>query len=134
VGVKAGDAAYSTQLDGSESGMGDDLNQESFNRSFNAPPGEYNEWRVRESDVVGIYWEQIDGVAYAKKATTLTDPDSGAPIGQDITMQPVTADEIHAAFPDLPVYTPTNDGRILATNISGSALYPWSMATKASRT
>lgn len=124
VGVSSSDAGYATDRDGSELGAGQPLDDDTFKRSFQVPDGGYNEWRVRESEVVGIYVEGEGGKIYVKKQKLLNDPDTGLPLSQEVCFQSIPLTEVHDAFPDLPVYSRCG-GEIIATKIPGSVLYPW---------
>lgn len=126
IGVKASDAGYSTNPVGDEQGMGKPLDQDSFDRSFDVASGGYNEWRVQEADVIGVYWEATSGQLHAKKLTILKDLDTGASVSVNIGIHPISVPEVHASFPDLPAYTRLED-QIVASNIPGSVLYPWSL-------
>ena len=124
IGISESDGGYSTMISGQELGGGDPLSHETFERSFSVPPGQYNEWRVRDCEVVGIYWEAENGELHAKKRIIMQDPDTGTPLSEEIVSDPVQVSYVHECFPDLPVYTRCN-GRIVASNIPISAIYPW---------
>jgi hypothetical protein len=124
IGVSGSDGGYSTIAAGQELGGGDPLCQEAFDRSFSVPPGQYNEWRVRDCEVVGIYWETENGELHAKKRVVMRDPDTGAPLSEEIAIAPVSVSYVHECFPDLPAYT-RSEGRIIASNVPFSAIYPW---------
>lgn len=126
VSVKASDSGSLTNPNGEEDGLGEPLDQSSFDRSFNVEAGAYNEWRVKESDVIGVYFEGDGRELYAKKYIFHEDTETGMPIAIDIGIKIITLAEVHESFPDLPVYTRI-DGKIMATNIPGSVIYPWSL-------
>ena len=122
VGVLASDAAYSTVHGGAEQGDGKPLDEGSFDGSMAVAPGGYNEWRVRESDAVGVYAESGELALAAKKLGRITD-ETELEVGQTIGIETITVEEVHEAFPDLPVYTRQGE-RIVATRIPASVVYP----------
>jgi len=97
VSVREIDSGSSTQENGEDWGFGLPLTRESFAGSFAVPAGEYNEWRVRDFDVVAVY---VDGKPLGKKrsVTMINDVplDTIAPV-------PVSFEELSGAFPGLPV-------------------------------
>ena len=126
IGIRSVDAGYSTDKYGHEQGAGDNLSQDSLIHSFDVSRGDYNEWRVRDFDVVGIYWEAENGHIYAKKHADLKHPDTGETIAQEIVMQKISVSDVHNSFPELPVFTRNGD-KVVASNANGSVLDPWRM-------
>jgi len=125
-GVGKSDIGSTTMADGSQGSLGERLSEESFAKTFDVAEGDYNEWRMIESDVVAVY---VEGRPLrAKRHVRLLDPDSGAPLGLDVSAETVDLAEVVKAFPELPVLTMTHDG-IMALSHPASTIYPWPSVT-----
>jgi hypothetical protein len=122
VGVGKSDIGSTTMADGSQGSLGDKLDDESFAKTFDVAEGDYNEWRMIESDVVGVYVENSS--PRAKRHVELCDPDDGTLMGLDISAEPVALHEVVKSFPELPVLTKTTDG-IMALKFPANTIYPW---------
>jgi hypothetical protein len=116
-----GDSGSMT-IDGGEYGLGaNQVTEEAVEHTFKVPPNErYNEWRVRESDAIGIY---VEGRPYVKKYETVKKEEHQI---TTITPQSISLQEIHDAFSELPIYS-RHEERIVATNVPGNVVYPWSL-------
>ena len=102
-----------------EGSLGEPLTAETARGSLDVPAGEYNEWRVRDSEVVGVYYE---APLAAKRRVCLES--EGVFLGEDIASSPVAMGEVHETFVDLPVLTRSSDQtRFVASHVPVSTLY-----------
>ena len=130
IGASNRDAASMTLPNGTEDGLGKPLDVGVLSETFNPPNGYYNEWRMRECDVIGIYFEG-DREILAKKTILIEVPEM-API-IDVATQSVTVPQINTAFPELPIYT-FQAGELVATRVPPSVIYPWPVTSPAAPT
>ena len=100
--VSADDAGSTQLADGSDGSLGKPLSAATFNQTFEACAGTYNEWRVTNCEVQGIFVASETSLSAKKKVPLSID---GMIIGHDIGALPITLCEVFSAFPDLPVYT-----------------------------
>jgi hypothetical protein len=104
----ASDDGGSVQLaDGSDGSLGGQLSSATLDQTFVVREGAYNEWRVRDCEVVGVFVASGDGLLAKKKVPLCSD---GVVLGYDIAATPIMLGEVFAAFPGLPVYTITTQG------------------------
>ena len=122
VGVGKSDIGSTTMADGSQGSLGEKLSEESFAKTFDVAEGDYNEWRMIESDVVAVYVTALP--LLAKRHVEVRDPDDGTLMGLDISSEKVEFPAIVEAFPELPILTMTPTG-IMALNYPANAIYPW---------
>ncbi len=118
VAVSSTDAGSLTWQDNTEGSLGFPLTLDTFNSSFEVAPDDYNEWRVRDSEAIGIYFENQP---YAKKRRHLVS--GGLNLDEVISAEPITINEILSTFPDYPILT-RQAGRLIAANIPGTFVYP----------
>lgn len=121
VGASNQDAGSMTLPDGTENGRGTALDANVLADTLNPPSGQYNEWRMRECDVIGIYVENL-GEILAKKTVVIEAPDIDPT--SEISAEPRTLTEVTTAFPELPIYT-FQAGEIVAVRVPPSVVYPW---------
>lgn len=110
-----------TLPDGSEDGWGRPLDIDVLRDTFKPAKGHYNEWRMRECDIIGIYVENPNEIL-AKKIVSIEAP--GMDTISEISAEPRTLVEVTAAFSELPVYT-FEAGEITAVHVPPSVIYPW---------
>lgn len=119
VSVKNDDSGSMSLGGDAEGSLGERLTAEAARRSLDVPAGEYNEWRVRDSEVVAVYFEE----PLAAKQRVCVQAD-GVFLGEDIASVPIALSEVHKAFVDLPVLTRSPDQtRFTASHVPVSALY-----------
>jgi len=119
VAVRSTDAGSLTWQDKSEGSLGSPLTIDTFNESFQVAPDDYNEWRVKDSEAIGIYFENPPQVKKRRHPVS----EEGLDFGDLIAAEPISIDEIHTAFPSLPILT-RHAGRLIATNVPGKVVYP----------
>jgi hypothetical protein len=122
IGVRNDDGGSSTLPDGTENTACAPLDETGLKDTFEPPAGGYNEWRMRECDVIGVYVESSEGLPLAKKRVTIEVPGQ-API-HDISAERRGINEVIDAFPELPIYTFAGS-EIAAIRVPPSTVYPW---------
>jgi hypothetical protein len=119
VSVGSDDTA-SMSFDWQEGTLGAHLTAEELKQSMEVQSGNYNEWRVRDCDVVGVYVEEP---LQAKKAGPQFDPDDNYLV-QDIALETIQPEELYRNFADLPIITRSGDRkRFVAIHVPVSLLY-----------
>lgn len=104
----SGDDLGSTQLaDGVELSGGNPLSADTFKQTFQVPEGRYNEWRIKDADVVGIFVASEHSLSAKKNCPIYAD---GVLLFNDIVEVDIPLQEVFDTFPDLPIYTMTEEG------------------------
>ncbi|WP_133061206.1 hypothetical protein [Paraburkholderia hospita] len=99
VSVSNVDSGSHEGVDGEDQSSGDPLSTASFAKSFDVEV--YNEWRVLDTDVEGIFVSNPNNI-YVKKKQCFQVLDKSY---WDIAMQPIQLSEVMDAFPNHPIIT-----------------------------
>ncbi len=89
---------------------------------FSMATGEYNEWRVTNTEVVGVYFEPSEIGLTARKKGILRDSDTGAVVSEEVGATFIDEDEILNTFSELPCITRA-DGRFVFANTVKTQIY-----------
>ena len=100
--VASTDSGSSELESGEELSGGVPLTAESFEDTFKVAVNDYNEWRIRGAEVVGIFVASANNVRAKALQPIVVD---GVTIGETIAPRPFSITEIRNAFPDLEVIT-----------------------------
>jgi hypothetical protein len=113
--LKAGRGDQGTsEFTDSTAPLGEGLNEDIFNECFDLANDQYNELRVNNSEVIGVYFEPTDIGLRVKKFIEFQDPTSDQMI-KTIDHSVISPQEIAAEFGDLPCVT-RKDGEFVLTN------------------
>ena len=107
--VSNADSGSTLLADGQELSGGERLTPANLESTFNVQPGEYNEWRVQDADVTGIFVTSPDTV-WAKTHQVM--PLDDGQLFRDIWPKPFAIDEVRAAFPGWSIFTMTASGPV----------------------
>lgn len=101
ISAAASDSGSTTLSDGTDGSLGLPLSSDTLVETFNVGFGNYNEWRVRGADVLGIFVADPSNVQVKKEVVLIKD-------GHEFMVTGATSismDEVFAAFPQHSVFT-----------------------------
>lgn len=101
ISAASSDSGSMTLSDGTDGSFGLPLSPEALDATFNVWIGNYNEWRVRGAEVVGIFVADPSSIQ-VKKDVVLN---AGGHEFKDVGAIPIAMDEVFAAFPHHSVFT-----------------------------
>ena len=101
ISAASSDSGSMTLSDGTDGSFGLPLSPEALDATFNVWIGNYNEWRVRGAEVVGIFVADPSSIQ-VKKEVVLK---AGGHEFKDVGATPIAMDEVFAAFPHHSVFT-----------------------------
>ncbi|MDW9377917.1 hypothetical protein [Sinorhizobium meliloti] len=98
------DAGTSPDANGRRTGFGGRFSREAVMDTF-ANLTDYNEWTMTDADTIGLFVNLQESPLEVAKVVDLTQlPDYNAAMPPlAVLPQPITLDEVRAAFPDLPI-------------------------------
>ncbi|MBV7519074.1 hypothetical protein [Ensifer sp. ENS12] len=117
------DAGTSPDANGRRTGLGGPFSRKAVMDTF-ASLTDYNEWTVTDADTIGIFVNLEEHSLEVAKVVDLTEHPLYDPTMPPLAVlpQPITLEEVRAAFPDLPLYI-FSGTKIVEIGVDATRLY-----------
>ncbi len=108
ISAASSDSGSMTLSDGTDGTLGEPLTPETLEATFGVWFGNYNEWRVHDAEVVGIFVADPLNIEVKKEVVL----DAGGEECKTVAAESIELSEVFAAFPHHSIFTMGHEGLV----------------------